>query len=66
MILSGSGRVKLDDEIRDVGPWDILRVAPPVVRAFEAGPEGLEMIIAGSARPEEGDGEMLEVQWTAA
>ena len=66
VILSGSGRVKLDDEIREVGPWDILRVAPPVVRAFEAGPEGLEMIIAGSARPEEGDGEMLEVQWTAA
>ena len=65
VVLSGSGRVKLDDEIRDLGPWDILRVAPQVVRSFEAGPEGLELIIAGSARPEEGDGEMLEVQWTA-
>ena len=37
VVLSGSGRVKLDDEIRDLGPWDVVRVAPPVGRAFEAG-----------------------------
>jgi quercetin dioxygenase-like cupin family protein len=63
VVLSGSGRVMLDDEVREVGRWDVLRVAPQVVRAFEAGPDGLEMIITGSARPEEGDGEMLEIRW---
>ena len=37
VVLSGSGRVKLDDEIVDVGPLDSIRVAPATARAFEAG-----------------------------
>ena len=56
VVLSGSGRVKLNDEIRDLRPWDVLRVAPETVRGFEAGPEGLEMIAIGGNRPEGGDG----------
>ena len=63
VILSGSGRVKLEDEVRDLRQWDVVRVAPEVGRAFEAGADGLEMIIAGSARPEGGDGEMIEGFW---
>ncbi len=65
VVIAGSGRVKLDDEVRDLRRWDVLRVAPPVVRAFEAGSDGLELIAAGGARPEGGDGEMLEVDWPA-
>jgi hypothetical protein len=34
----------LDDEIRDLSMWDVVRVAPEVVRAFEGGPEGLTLI----------------------
>jgi len=64
VILGGSGRVKLGDEVTDVRRWDVVRVAPEVVRAFEAGPDGLEMIIVGSARPEGGDGELVEGFWT--
>jgi len=64
VILSGSGRVKLDDDVRDVHRWDVVRVAPEVARAFDAGPDGLEMIVAGGARPEGGDGEMVEDFWT--
>ncbi len=41
IVVSGSGRVRLDDEIREVGEYDVVRVGPAVVRAFEAGPEGL-------------------------
>ena len=63
VILSGSGRVKLEDELRDLRQWDVVRVAPEVGRAFEAGADGLEMIIAGSARPEDGDGELIEDFW---
>ncbi len=47
MILAGSGRVKLDEEIADVRMLDTLRIAPAVVRAFEAGPDGLEFLGAG-------------------
>ncbi len=38
--MAGSGRILLDDEIRELRQWDVVRVAPEVVRAFEAGPDG--------------------------
>jgi mannose-6-phosphate isomerase-like protein (cupin superfamily) len=63
VVVSGSGRIRLDDEIRDVGHWDVIRVAPEVVRAFEAGPEGLEIIAIGGPKPEGGDGVLAETPW---
>ena len=63
VVVAGSGRVRLDDEIRDIGPWDVVRVAPETVRAFEAGPDGLEYIAVGGPKPEGGDGEQAEVSW---
>jgi mannose-6-phosphate isomerase-like protein (cupin superfamily) len=65
VVISGSGRVKLDDEIVDLKQWDIVRVSPPVVRAFEGGPEGMELIIAGADRPEGGDGVRVDDFWPA-
>jgi quercetin dioxygenase-like cupin family protein len=64
VVIGGSGRVKLDDEVRDLRRWDVLRVAPHVVRGFEAGPDGLELIAVGSDRPEGGDGTMVQDWWT--
>jgi quercetin dioxygenase-like cupin family protein len=61
VILSGSGRVKLDDEIHDVAPLDAIRIAPQVVRAFEAGPDGLELIAFGPRRAN--DGEPVDDPW---
>jgi quercetin dioxygenase-like cupin family protein len=62
-VINGSGRVKLDDEIIDVKQWDVIRVAPEVVRGFEAGPNGLEIIATGGSKPEGGDGELVEGHW---
>ncbi len=64
VVVGGSGRIRLDDEIVDVGQWDAVRVAPHVVRAFEGGPEGLELICIGADRPEGGDGELIQDFWT--
>lgn len=64
VVVSGSGRVKLDEEIVELRRWDVLRVAPAVVRSFEAGPDGLELIAIGSDRPEQGDGELVEGHWS--
>lgn len=64
VVTGGSGRVKLDDEVRELRRWDVVRVAPQVVRAFEAGPEGLELIVVGSDRPEGGDGTLVSDWWT--
>jgi mannose-6-phosphate isomerase-like protein (cupin superfamily) len=64
VVVSGSGRARFDDQIVELRQWDVVRVAPQVVRAFEGGPEGLELIAIGSDRPEEGDGEMVQDFWT--
>jgi quinol monooxygenase YgiN/mannose-6-phosphate isomerase-like protein (cupin superfamily) len=47
VVLAGSGRVRIDDDIREVRPLDAIRVAPTSTRAFEAGPDGLEFIVFG-------------------
>ena len=62
VVLSGSGRVKLDDEIVAVGRLDALRIAPGVTRSCEAGPEGLEYLAFGPRH--EGDGELVHGWWT--
>jgi mannose-6-phosphate isomerase-like protein (cupin superfamily) len=66
VVVNGSGRIRLDDEIRDVRRWDVIRVAPEVVRAFEAGPDGLEIIAVGGPKPEGGDGVVSESPWPDA
>jgi quercetin dioxygenase-like cupin family protein len=66
VVVSGSGRVRLDDEVRDLRPWDVVRVAPEVVRAFEAGPDGLEVIAVGGPKPEGGDGVRSDAPWPDA
>jgi len=44
----GSGRMKLDDEIVELREWDAVRVPPGTWRGFEAGPEGLEILVIGA------------------
>jgi quercetin dioxygenase-like cupin family protein len=63
VVVSGSGRVKLNDAVIELKQWDVLRVAPPVVRSFEGGPEGMELVAIGSDRPEGGDGELIPDHW---
>jgi mannose-6-phosphate isomerase-like protein (cupin superfamily) len=65
LILAGSGRIKLDDDVIDLRPWDVVRVAPTTVRGFHSGPEGLDLIAIGSARPEGGDGVPAPEDWWA-
>ena len=61
VILAGAGRIALGDEIRDIGKLDAIRVAPAVMRAFEAGPDGLEVLVFGPRH--DGDGELVQGFW---
>jgi mannose-6-phosphate isomerase-like protein (cupin superfamily) len=63
IVVAGSGRAKLDDAVVELSPWDVLRVAPAVVRSFEAGPEGLDVICIGGRKPKGGDTERVEDFW---
>jgi mannose-6-phosphate isomerase-like protein (cupin superfamily) len=48
VVVRGSGRMKVDDEIVDLGEWDAVRVPPGSWRGYEAGPEGLELLVIGA------------------
>jgi mannose-6-phosphate isomerase-like protein (cupin superfamily) len=58
VILSGSGRIKLDDDVIDVKEFDAIRIAPGVARGMEGGPDGVEYLAFGPHH--EGDGELIE------
>jgi mannose-6-phosphate isomerase-like protein (cupin superfamily) len=63
VVVSGSGRMLLDGEPVELQRWDTVRVAPEVVRAFESGADGLEVIAIGGPKPEGGDGETAPAEW---
>jgi len=64
VIAEGSGRVKLDDEIRDLRTWDILRVAAGTMRNFESGPDGMTVIAFGAPISEQNDGSIEPGWWS--
>jgi uncharacterized cupin superfamily protein len=64
VIVEGGGSMKLDDEIVAVRRWDAVRVAPETMRAFEAGPDGLEVLAFGAPIAEQSDGEIVPGWWT--
>jgi mannose-6-phosphate isomerase-like protein (cupin superfamily) len=65
VVLSGGGRLKLEDEIVDVGQWDAIRIAAGTMRGVEAGDDGLELLAFGGptgGRPN--DAEMQPGWWS--
>ena len=61
VVMGGSGRVKLDDEIVELAKLDAVRVAPGVMRSFEAGSDGMQYLAFGAHH--EGDGEIVQGWW---
>lgn len=62
VIVRGDGLFKLDDEIIQVDTLDAIRVSPEVTRAFEAGDDGLEVIVFGPRK--DGDGKVIPGWWS--
>jgi quercetin dioxygenase-like cupin family protein len=48
VVIAGSGRVKVDREFIDLKTLDAIRISPDVIRQFEAGPDGMDLLIFGS------------------
>lgn len=63
VVVEGSGHILLNKELITLELWDVIRVAPEVVRAFAAGPNGLTLIAVGGPKPEGGDGVKETPKW---
>jgi mannose-6-phosphate isomerase-like protein (cupin superfamily) len=64
ILVSGSARVKLGDEVVDLEQWDAVRVAKETMRGFEAGPQGAELIVVGAPNTGPGDADMEQEWWS--
>ena len=64
LVLSGSARMKLDEDIVELGEWDALGVPAKVTRGFEAGPDGAEILAFGAPSNDNADAEMVEGWWS--
>jgi mannose-6-phosphate isomerase-like protein (cupin superfamily) len=63
VVLSGSARMKLEDDLVDLKPWDAVRVPGHVTRAMEAGPDGAEILAFGAPNTDGKDTEMVQGWW---
>jgi uncharacterized cupin superfamily protein len=63
VVLSGSARIKLEDELVELGPLDAVRVPGHVARGMESGPEGAEILAFGAPNTDNKDAELLQGFW---
>jgi mannose-6-phosphate isomerase-like protein (cupin superfamily) len=64
IVVSGSMRVKLDDEILELKQWDAVRVPKETMRSFEGGPEGVEILAIGAPSTGPGDANVEQGWWS--
>ncbi len=63
VIVSGSARMKVGDDLVELARWDALRVPPKTMRGFQAGPDGAEILAFGAPNTDNQDAEMEQGWW---
>ena len=64
VLVSGGARMKIEDEVRDLKPWDAVRVHKDTMRSMEASDEGAVFLIVGAPNTGPGDAEMVQEWWS--
>ena len=64
IVVEGSARLKLDDEILELKPWDAVRISKETMRNLEGGPNGVEILLFGAPNAGSGDAQMQQGWWT--
>ena len=62
VVVRGSARVKVEDEVVELGEWDAIRFDEDTMRNVEAGPDGVEYLAFG-AGDDPRDAEMVPNWW---
>ena len=63
VVLDGSARVKVGEEIVELGRYDAIRFPPGVTHGIEGGPDGVEFLAYGAPNTDNRDAEMLPGWW---
>lgn len=64
LLVAGTARIKIGDDIVDLEPWDAVRVPGPVMRNLEGGPNGAEIIAFGQSAQGEDQSTMQPGWWS--
>jgi quercetin dioxygenase-like cupin family protein len=65
VLVNGSARMKVEDEVIDMQPFTAVRVSPDTMRAYEGGPEGAELVVIGAPKTGPGDADITPNWWNA-
>ena len=63
VVVRGSARVKVEDEVVELGEWDAIRFDKDTMRNVEAGPDGVEYLAFGAGEDPR-DAEMAPHWWS--
>jgi mannose-6-phosphate isomerase-like protein (cupin superfamily) len=64
LVVDGSARVKVDDDVVELQAWDAIRIPPGAMRGFEAGSDGAEIVAFGAPNTENADIDMKPGWWS--
>jgi len=64
LVIRGSARFRLEDEVVELGELDAVRVPGSTTRGMEAGPNGAEIVAFGAPNTDNKDAEMVQDFWT--
>jgi mannose-6-phosphate isomerase-like protein (cupin superfamily) len=63
VLVSGSAKLKLDDEVIELKPFDAVRIHEDTMRNLEGGPEGAEVVLFGAPNAGSDDAQMEQGWW---
>jgi mannose-6-phosphate isomerase-like protein (cupin superfamily) len=64
VLVSGSARMKIEDEVKELEQWDAVRIHKDTMRTIEGGDEGAEFLVVGAPNTGPGDAEMVQGWWS--
>ena len=64
ILVDGSARLKLDDEVLELDPWDAVRIHKDTMRNLEGGPDGATVLLLGAPNAGSGDAQMEQGWWS--
>jgi uncharacterized cupin superfamily protein len=64
VLVSGTARMKIEDEVKELKQWDAVRVHKDTMRTIEGGDDGAEFLVVGAPNTGPGDAETVQGWWS--